>query len=77
VSRTGGAATRRRLLQEAIRLFGANGFERTSLEAVASAAGVRKQTLLYYFPAKDTLLEACVIETSQRVARERRRGAGC
>ena len=70
MSRTGGAATRRRLLEEAIRLFGANGFERTSLEAVASAAGVRKQTLLYYFPAKDTLLEACVIETSQRVARE-------
>jgi AcrR family transcriptional regulator len=53
---------------EAIRLFGQKGYEGTSLEAVASAAGVRKQTLLYYFPTKDALLEACVMETSQRVA---------
>src|SRR5215211_6091047 len=67
MTRTGGEATRRRLLQEAIRLFGKRGFEGTSLESVASAAGVRKQTLLYYFPTKDALLEACVIETSERV----------
>jgi AcrR family transcriptional regulator len=35
---------------------------------VASAAGVRKQTLLYYFPSKEALLQACVQETSRRVA---------
>jgi TetR/AcrR family transcriptional regulator len=69
VSRTGGQARRRRLLEEAIRLFGRHGYEGTSLEAVASAAGVRKQTLLYYFPTKEALLEACVAETSARVAR--------
>jgi AcrR family transcriptional regulator len=68
VTRTGGQATRRRLLGEAIRLFGRQGYEGTSLEAVASGAGVRKQTLLYYFPSKDALLQACVQETSQRVA---------
>lgn len=68
MSRTGGEARRRKLLEEAIRLFGQRGYEGTSLEAVASAAGVRKQTLLYYFPTKDALLEACVMETSQRVA---------
>ncbi|HXF57566.1 MAG TPA: TetR/AcrR family transcriptional regulator [Actinomycetota bacterium] len=68
MTRTGGEARRRRLLQEAIRLFGRHGYEGTSLEAVASAAGVRKQTLLYYFPTKEALLEACVAETSQRVA---------
>jgi TetR/AcrR family transcriptional regulator len=56
------------LLAEAIRLFGRNGYQGTSLDAVAAAAGVRKQTLLYYFPTKDALLEACVVETSQRVA---------
>src|SRR5207247_7789705 len=32
------------------------------------AAGVRKQTLLYYFPSKEMLLQACVQETSRRVA---------
>jgi len=55
-------------MEEAVRLFGKRGYEGTSLEAVATAAGVRKQTLLYYFPTKDALLEACVLETSRRVA---------
>lgn len=68
--RVGGEARRRELLIEAIRLFGRKGYEATSLDAVAAAAGVRKQTLLYYFPTKETLLEACVVETSQRVATE-------
>ena len=64
----GGEARRRDLLAEAIRLFGRQGYEGTSLDAVASAAGVRKQTLLYYFPSKEALLQACVQETSRRVA---------
>jgi AcrR family transcriptional regulator len=68
VTRVGGEARRRELLAEAIRLFGRQGYEGTSLDAVASAAGVRKQTLLYYFPSKEALLQACVQETSRRVA---------
>ena len=68
MTRRGGQATRRRLLEEAIRLFGKNGYQGTSLESVAGAAGVRKQTLLYYFPSKESLLEACVAETSVRLA---------
>ena len=63
-----GEARRRSLLEEAIRQFGKRGYEGTSLDAVATACGVRKQTLLYYFPTKDALLEACVMETSRRVA---------
>jgi AcrR family transcriptional regulator len=35
---------------------------------MANAAGVRKQTLLYYFSSKEALLEACLLETSQRLA---------
>ena len=66
--RTGGEARRRRLIAEAIRLFGREGYLGTSLDAVASAAGVRKQTLLYYFQTKEALLEACIDETSQRIA---------
>jgi TetR/AcrR family transcriptional regulator len=69
MTRVGGEARRRRLMEEAIRLFGKNGYQGTSLDAVANASGVRKQTLLYYFPTKEALLEACVMETSQRVAR--------
>jgi len=63
-----GEARRQELLDEAIRQIGQKGYEGTSLEAVASAAGVRKQTLLYYFPTKEALLEAAVREVSARVA---------
>ena len=68
MSRAGGAATKARLIDQAVRHFGKRGYEGTSLDQVASAAGVRKQTLLYYFPTKEALLEACMAEVSTRVA---------
>jgi TetR/AcrR family transcriptional regulator len=68
MSRTGGVARRKRLVEEAIRQFGRKGYEGASLESVASACGVRKQTLLYYFPTKGTLFDACLVEVSARVA---------
>jgi TetR/AcrR family transcriptional regulator len=66
--RAGGQARRTRLLEEAIRRFGKQGYQATSLDAVAAAVGVRKQTLLYYFPTKHALLQACVTEDSRPVA---------
>ena len=68
MTRPGGEARRRTLLEEAVRQFGAKGYDGTSLESVASAVGVRKQTLLYYFPTKDALFEACVLDVSTKVA---------
>lgn len=69
-SGTAGSGTRGALISEAVRQFGAKGYDGTSLDGVASAVGVRKQTLLYYFPTKDALLEAAVAEVSTRVAGE-------
>ena len=68
MTRTGGEERRRELLGHAVRLFGERGYEGASLEAVAEAAGVRKQTLLYYFPGKDELFEACIEELGKRLA---------
>src|SRR5436309_4545441 len=68
MTRTGGEERRRQLIGHAVRLFGQRGFEGTSLEAVAEAAGVRKQTLLYYFPGKDELFDACTAELAERLA---------
>lgn len=68
MSRTGGERRRKVLIDEAIRLFGKEGYNGTSLDAVASAVGVRKQTLLYYFPTKDALLEACMSAAGERLA---------
>ena len=47
---------RRRLLAAAAEAFGVNGYERTSLAQIASAAGLPKSSVLYYFPNKQALL---------------------
>nr|WP_314546837.1 TetR/AcrR family transcriptional regulator [uncultured Massilia sp.] len=43
------------ILQEAVRLFAACGFEGTSIATVAERAGLSKQNLMYYFPTKELL----------------------
>ena len=43
-----------------MRSFGSRGYEATSLDALAAELGVRKQTILYYFPSKEALLEAVI-----------------
>src|SRR5919201_2102136 len=70
VPRTGGEARKTTLVEEAIRQFGRDGYHRTSLDSVATAVGVRKQTLLYYFPTKEALLEACLEAAGKRLAAE-------
>jgi TetR/AcrR family transcriptional regulator len=68
VPRTGGERRRTTIVEEAIRQFGTEGYAGASLDSIAQAVGVRKQTLLYYFPNKDALLEACLAAAGQRVA---------
>jgi len=68
--RTGGERRRTTIVEEAIRRFGREGYAGASLESIAQAVGVRKQTLLYYFPTKDDLLETCLAAAGQRVAEE-------
>ncbi|HJR18449.1 MAG TPA: TetR/AcrR family transcriptional regulator [Actinomycetota bacterium] len=67
MTRISGEERRRDLIALAVELFGARGFEGTSLDAVAESAGVRKQTLLYYFPGKNELFDACVDELAARL----------
>ena|SRR5437867_5734255 len=68
--RVGGEQRRTTLVEEAIRQFGRDGYQGASLESIAQAVGVRKQTLLYYFPNKDALLEACLAAAGTRVAED-------
>ncbi|HEX9695029.1 MAG TPA: TetR/AcrR family transcriptional regulator [Actinomycetota bacterium] len=68
MARTGGEERKRSLIAHAVRLFGSLGYDGTSLDVVAEAAGIRKQTLLYYFPTKDALFDACVAEVGIRAA---------
>jgi AcrR family transcriptional regulator len=68
MTRVGGEQRRHELIAEAIRHFGRDGYGGTSLDDVAKAVGIRKQTLLYYFPTKEALLEACLAAAGQRLA---------
>ncbi|MDA0202150.1 MAG: TetR/AcrR family transcriptional regulator [Ilumatobacteraceae bacterium] len=54
--------TRDRILDEAVDLFGFRGVEAVSLDEIARAVGVRKQSVLYWFPSKEALV-AAVLDT--------------
>lgn len=47
------AQTRQRLQEQALRLFVEQGFEATTVEQIASAAGVSHMTFFRYFPTKE------------------------
>ena len=65
--------TAERILVEAMTAFGTRGYEATSLDDLARGLGIRKQTILYWFPSKDVLLEAvvdrCADEVTSRLVR--------
>lgn len=48
--------------------FGSRGYEATSLDALAATLGVTKQTVLYWYPSKDALLEAAVDRAAAELA---------
>lgn len=71
--RTDGAAdddrtTRERVLDAALSSFGTDGYDATSLDDLAAELGVRKQTILYYFPSKADLLDAVIDRSSAEIA---------
>ena len=50
------AQTRAEIVDAAIGLFAVQGFDATSMEQVADAAGVSRRTVYRYFPTKDDLV---------------------
>ncbi len=60
--------TRDRVLEAALDSFGTRGYEATSLDQVAAELGIRKQTILYYYPSKAELLDAVVDASSAALA---------
>ncbi|GAB2645451.1 TetR/AcrR family transcriptional regulator [Nocardia goodfellowii] len=53
---------RQLILDAAEKLFAAQGFDATPTAALASAAGVPKGLVFYYFPTKDAILSALMAE---------------
>lgn len=62
------STTGERVLAAAVESFGTRGYEATSLDALAKTLGLRKQTILYWFPSKDALLEAVIDRTATELA---------
>jgi TetR/AcrR family transcriptional regulator len=67
-------STADRILVAAMAEFGTRGYEATSLDDLARTLGIRKQTILYWFPSKDALLEAVVDRCADEVTRRLERG---
>ena len=53
---------RHEIFNAAVKLFAEKGFNETSMREIAEAAGVGKSTLYDYFPSKDEILIAYVID---------------
>jgi AcrR family transcriptional regulator len=52
-SREGRAEVRRELVAAAVRLFRTRGYEETTVDDIAAAAGVGRRTFFRYFPSKE------------------------
>ena len=75
MSRTASEPTADRILGAAMDAFGTRGYDGTSLDDLARELGIRKQTILYWFPSKEALLEAVVDRCADEVTRRLVRGA--
>ncbi len=56
------------ILQAAMQLFAQKGYEKTSISAIAQAAGVAKGLVYNYFQSKEHLLEEVVLYGLQQMA---------
>ena len=58
-----GSSTPERILDAALTTFATRGYDASSLDALALGLEVRKQTILYWFPSKEVLLESVIDRT--------------
>ena len=58
-----------RILDAAIVAFGTQGYGATSLDDLARDLGIRKQTILYWYPSKDALLDASIDRAAGELTR--------
>jgi AcrR family transcriptional regulator len=63
-------ATRRAILNTAQNLFQALGYEATTTRDIATTSGIATGTLFNYFPTKEAIVSALVVESQSRLGRE-------
>jgi TetR/AcrR family transcriptional regulator len=68
VSPATSTSTRERILDTALAAWGTRGYEPTSLDALAAGLGITKQSILYWFPSKEALLEAVIARSAEELS---------
>jgi AcrR family transcriptional regulator len=63
-----GGVTRTTILENSARLFALKGFDGTSLQDIADAMGLTRQSVYHYFRSKEELLATLVAESSELTA---------
>lgn len=58
--------TRRRILDQALELFAARGYEAVSVGEIAEAAGIKAPSLYNHFPSKQAIFDALIASTAAR-----------
>ena len=58
-----GEQTRTRILETALRLFREQGYEKTTMRAIAAEGGVSLGSAYYYFESKEHLVQAFYLQT--------------
>jgi len=59
-----GLSTSDRILSAALASFATRGYDATSLDALAKGLELTKQSILYWFPSKDAVLEAVIARSA-------------
>ena len=60
-------STAERILEAALESFGSKGSDATSLDALAVQLEISKQTILYWYPSKEALLEAVIARSADEI----------
>jgi AcrR family transcriptional regulator len=60
-----GEQTKRLIVDTAVRLFRERGYDKTTMRAIASAAGLSVGNAYYYFPSKDHLVQEFYAQVQQ------------
>jgi AcrR family transcriptional regulator len=66
-------AVREEVMRQAWLLFSAHGFEATTVDEIAAAAGMSRRTFFRYFSGKDELVLARLVESGESVVEALRR----
>jgi AcrR family transcriptional regulator len=68
-NRERGEATRRHIVEVALRLFSVDGYHATSIEAILSTSGLSRGAFYHHFKNKEQVFEAAFLVVEQEVTR--------